>query len=363
MRAMQGVSGELAWADSILGDALRSPQDQLRARALVQRGLLRLFTDSGVTAEELIATGEEAISILSGHQDDLGLARAWRLIEQAYYLARRAGPSTEAAERALAHARRASDEFEVKENIEWLAVAHALGPTPAPEAQRRIQGLVEEASGDRFLEATLHSLRGSQSAMCGRAAEAEDAFTRARDALDDRELHRNAFFQIHLGLAEPLLANGRVLEQEQRAACEALEQLGEKTAYSSVAAMLARTLCDRGLDDEAEHYTHASEEAAGPNDVLSQIVWRSTRAKVLAHRGQFEAATDLALEAVAFAEQSDFLSAQGDALMDLAEVLRITGLTDRATSALARAQALYRRKENVVMAERARAIEAELGGA
>jgi len=360
VRAMQGMSGDLAWADSILRDALESGQDQLRARALVQRALLRLFTDSHVTADELIAAAEEAIAVLASHRDDLGLARAWRLIEQAHYLARRAGPSTEAAERALVHARRAGDEFEIKENIEWLAVGHALGPTPAPEAVRRIQDLLEEASGDKFLEATLCSLRGSQTAMCGRAAEAEAAFTQARGALDARDLHRNAYFQIHLGLAEPLLESGHVLEQEQRAACEALEQLGEKTSYSSVAAMLARTLYAQGRHEEAEYYTRASEKAAHPNDVLSQIVWRSTRAKVLAHRHQFEAAENLAVEAVAFGAQSDFFTAHGDALMDLAEVLQLAGRRDDAADALDRAQTLYKRKGNLVMAERARVSQAEL---
>jgi class 3 adenylate cyclase len=363
VRAMQGMGENLAWADSILGEAVESGQDRLRARALVQRGLLRLFTDSQATPDELIAAAEEAIGVLASHGDDLGLAQAWRLIEQAHYLARRAGPSTEAAENALVHANRAHDEFEIKENIEWLAVGHALGPTPALEALRRIESLLEEAKGDRFLEATLYSLQGSQTAMCGRAAEAEERFELARNALDERDLHRNAYFQIHLGLAEPLLANGEVLEQEQRAACEALEQVGEKTSYSSVAAMLARTLCAQGRDAEAEHYTRASEEAAHPNDVLSQIVWRSTRAKVLAHRREFEAAETFALEAVAFAEQSDFLNAHADALMDLAAVLQLAGRSDGAADALSRAQALYERKGNIVMAERARANQAELQGA
>jgi class 3 adenylate cyclase/tetratricopeptide (TPR) repeat protein len=363
MRAMQGMSGELAWAHSILSEALESGQEQLRVRALVQRGLLRLFTDADVRADELIASAEEAIAVLSSNDDELGLARAWRLIEQAHYLARRAGPSTEAAERALVYARRARDEFEVKENIEWLAVGHALGPTPAPEAARRIDSLREDAKGDKFLEATLCSLRGSQTAMCGDAEGAEEAFTQARDALDERDLHRNAFFQIHLGLAEPLLANGHLLEREQRAACEELERLGEKTAYSSVAAMLARTLCAQGRHEEAEHYTRASEAAAHPNDVLSQIVWRSTRAKVLAGRNQFEAAEELALEAVAFAEQSDFLSNHGDALMDLAEVLRLAGRWSDAVDAFARARALYERKGNIVMAERARTSQVSFAGA
>ena len=214
---------------------------------------------------------------------------------------------------------------------------------------------MEEAGEDRFLFATLCSLQASLAAMCGRASEAEALFAQVRAALDEHDLHRNGYFQIHLGYAEPLLANGEVVEQEQRAACRALEEVSEKTMYSSVAAMFARTLYDHGRNDEAERYTEASEAAAGPIDVLSQIYWRSTRAKVLAQRRELEAAETLAREAVAFAGQSDFLIAHADALMDLAEVLRLAGRPDEAADAVARALTLYEAKGNLVMAERARA--------
>jgi tetratricopeptide (TPR) repeat protein len=130
--------------------------------------------------------------------------------------------------------------------------------------------------------------------------------------------------------------------------------------YSSVAAMFARTLYARGRNDEAEYYTRASEAAAGPIDVLSQIYWRSTRAKVLAQRGELEAAEALAREAVAFAEESDFLIPRADALLDLAEVLRLAGRSDEPADAVARALALYEAKGNVVMAERTRAALAAI---
>jgi tetratricopeptide (TPR) repeat protein len=191
--------------------------------------------------------------------------------------------------------------------------------------------------------------------MRGLATEAEELFAQVRGALDEHDLQRNGYFQIHLAFAEPLLGNGEVVEREQRATCTALEEVSEKTMYSSVAAMFARTLYARGRIDEAEHYTRASEAAAGPIDIHAQVVWRSTRAKVLAQRGELEAAEALAREAVAFAEQSDFLVTHADALMDMAEVLQLARLSDKAADAAARALALYEAKGNIVMAERTRA--------
>ena len=73
----------------------------LAARALVQRGLLRLFTEPEVTADELIDVAERSIAVFEELGDELGLARAWRLKAQAHYLARRAGACAEASERAL----------------------------------------------------------------------------------------------------------------------------------------------------------------------------------------------------------------------------------------------------------------------
>jgi ATP/maltotriose-dependent transcriptional regulator MalT len=261
---------------------------------------------------------------------------------------------------ALAHAHRASDQLEVEENVEWLAVGLALGPAQAPEALARIEPLLDDVGEDRFLEATLCSLRESLTAISGRGAEAEELFVQARRAVDERDLHRNGYFAIHLGIAAPALSDKAGVEREQRAVCDALEEMGEKTMYSTVAAVFARTLFAEGRYDEAEHYTRASEAAAHPNDVLSHIFWRSTRAKVLAHRGDFGVAEDLAREAVAFAEQSDFLNGHAEALMDLAEVLELAGKSDQTAGVIDQALELYERKGNIVMAERARARSAEL---
>jgi tetratricopeptide (TPR) repeat protein len=356
VRVVQGMSGDLAWADRVLDDALESGDELVKAHALVQQGLLRLFTESQVSSEPLIRNAEGAIIVFQKHGDELGVARAWRLIGQAHYLARRAGPSVDAADHALVHARRAGNlsRLELKEIVEWLAVGLLLGPTPAPEALRRSEPLLQEAGDDRFLILALCAIRGTLSAMCGRESEAKELYARARGAVDERDLHRDGYYAIQLGLAAPVFVDASVLEDELRASCEALEAVGDKTQYSSVAAVLARTLCARRRFAEAEHYTQLSEDSAEPNDVLSQILWRSTRARAFAHRGDFELAERLARDAVRFAGESDFLNTHADALMDLAEVQQLIGKTEETVDSLHQALVLYERKGNVVSAERAR---------
>ena len=115
VRVVQGLT-DLSWADRVLTEAVEaaatSGDRRLAAHALVQRGFLRLFTSSEVTPQELFDVSERAIAVFEGLGDDLGLARAWRLVGQAHYLDRRAASCAEASERALGYARRARDRFE-----------------------------------------------------------------------------------------------------------------------------------------------------------------------------------------------------------------------------------------------------------
>ena len=141
VRVVQGLATEMTWADRVLTEAVEAAATTgdrtLAAHALVQRGLLRLFTEGGVTARELIDVAERSIAVFEELRDELGLARAWRLKAQADYLARRGGACVNASELALEHARIAGDRFEEQEIVEWLVIALLLGPMPAADAAER----------------------------------------------------------------------------------------------------------------------------------------------------------------------------------------------------------------------------------
>lgn len=141
---------------------------------------------------------------------------------------------------------------------------------------------------------------------------------------------------------------------ELRPGYEALARIGERSHFSSVAGLLSRAMYAQGRYEEAEKLSRESEEAARPNDIHSHILWRITRAQVLAQRGELGSAEELALEAVAFAAESDFLDSHGDALVSLATVFRLAGLPQEAVTALEEAVELYEQKGNTVSAARAR---------
>jgi tetratricopeptide (TPR) repeat protein len=130
-------------------------------------------------------------------------------------------------------------------------------------------------------------------------------------------------------------------------------ELGEQSFLPLAAGNLAQALYALDRLDEADAWAARSAELGSRDNSWTEMLWRQVRAKVLARRGEQAEAERLAREAVAIGDQTDMLNAQGDVYADLAEVLALGGRTGAAADALVQALALYQRKGNVAMAERA----------
>ena len=130
--------------------------------------------------------------------------------------------------------------------------------------------------------------------------------------------------------------------------------MGEQAFLSTTAAFLARAVFEQERVDEAEELAQLSARLAAAGDLLTQVLWRGVQARVLATRGQLEAAEALAREAVSLAEQTDFVVYRGDALVDLAHILRDSGRTDEAAAAAAAGLQLHEQKGNLVTAAKIR---------
>ena len=358
VRVVQGLGGDLSWADRVLTEAATAAaaahDPRLEAHALVQHAFLRLFTQPDITPPDLLGVAESAISVFEACGDDLGLARAWRLAAQAHYLGRQAAASAEASEHALEHARRVGDALELREIVEWLCVALMLGPTPAREAAARCEVLLADVEREPILEPTVLSVLANVEAMQGHEMRALELLERWRHAVE--ELGDTVWLSaINFGFVT--LADDPVAaERELRPGYDALRKIGEKSHFSSVTGSLARAVCAQGRYEEADRLSRESEQAARPNDIHSHILWRTVRATVLANRGELDAAEKLAREAVAFAAGSDFLDSHGDALTDLAAVLVVADRPMEAMSALEQAVGLYELKGNALSATRTRAL-------
>jgi tetratricopeptide (TPR) repeat protein len=158
------------------------------------------------------------------------------------------------------------------------------------------------------------------------------------------------------GLVEQLAGDDGAAEAEFRRGYDELESLGEKFLSAILAALLAHTLSAQGRNDEALRFGELSERAAGSDDLLAQVQWRTARAKALARTQRDGDAEALARAAVDLLAATDFLVARGDALLDLAEVLRLGGRADDAVPLVTDAVRVYEEKGATVPATRARSV-------
>ena len=353
VRVVQGLS-ELGWAERVLTEAVEAAATtgdrRLALHALVQRGFLRLFMDADVTPRELLDVSERAVAAFEELDDQLGLARAWRLAAQAHYLDRRAGLCVDASERALEHARRSNDPFEEQELLEWLSIALFVGPAHVSVARERCRQLVAESRTQPLVQAGLLAVLSCLAAMERDLGEATALMERAREIMAEvgEWVWISSFWgsMVSVWVGDPSAA-----EPALRGAYESLRGIGEKSHFSSITHALANIAYAEGRYDDADRLTRECELACRANDVMSHVAWRSIRAKVCARRGEYESAEALAREAVAQAMNSDFQTSQGDALTDLAEVLLIGGRTDEAASALEHAIEIHARKGNRLAAD------------
>src|SRR5438067_257651 len=141
---------------------------------------------------------------------------------------------------------------------------------------------------------------------------------------------------------------------------ETFEEMGERGFRSTIAGFLADALYAQGEYAESARFSRTCEEAAAPDDALSKMLWRRSRAQLLAHEGDLERGEALAREAVQLGEQTDFDNDHADALLDLAESLALCGRRAEALTGIETAASRYERKGNLPSLERAQRLAQEL---
>jgi class 3 adenylate cyclase/tetratricopeptide (TPR) repeat protein len=330
------------------------------AELLAQWALLkqRYWMGTEDTRAELEAFAAEAIPLFEQVGDDEGLVEAWRAIADVEFGRGRFADCLLAKRRALEHARRTGNTSEARFLLAEMGSSLFYGPTAVAE-------LLHWQEEHRWLEPTRPTMavvRGATLGLLGRFDDGREAIGEAehhgRELGVDGVLARAA---LELGELELLAGNTAEGVRQLRTACELIERLGRLSVLSTWAAQLARALLALECDDEAEGWSIRSERLGADDDVVTQVLWRQTRARVLARRGEHDAARRLAAEAVELADSTDMLIQRGHALADLAEVLELGGDVVGAAAALERALAEYERKGVPPAVEQARARLAALG--
>jgi tetratricopeptide (TPR) repeat protein len=149
------------------------------------------------------------------------------------------------------------------------------------------------------------------------------------------------------GPMELLAGDAEAAERDLRRGLAILEPSG---AHGYQEALLAQALYAQSRAEEAAQHVETGAANTAPDNVPAQVLWRSVRAKLDAEVSPATALV-LAREAVALAETMESPNLLGDALSDLAVVLRTAGDAD-ADAIASRALEVYERKGNVPAARR-----------
>ena len=340
-----------------VAEATATGDRRLEELGRVEQAFLRLNTDPDVATEETIGVAEQALAVFEELGDEGGLARAWALIGHANWLLCRSEQMEDAFTRALESTRRAGDPREEGWILRMLALVYCHGPTPVDQAIARCEQILELGRGHAAIEVSTRAKIAGLEAMRGRFELARELYLHCRAVGEEFGVGPVlAALPNYTGPIELLAGDAEASERELREGCRALEELGETSVLSTSEALLARTLEVAGELDEAERHTVRSEQNASRDDLASQITWRGVRARILARRGELEPALQLAADAVAIADRTDFPVWRGEALLDLAEVQRLAD--DRTAFARAAKDALrlFEAKGHLVHAERTRAL-------
>jgi class 3 adenylate cyclase/tetratricopeptide (TPR) repeat protein len=353
-RAAEAVqlAGLVAEEAAAVGDRI----GELTAR--LEEARLTSNLNATVTGERLLGLVGDARLVLEASGDDRALAAAALAESAANNYLLRVTRMGDAAARAVVHAGRAGDRRRELTGLTWVAMSLMYGPTPARDALDRLEREVDPVAPYRQIA------RALLLAMAGEFDEARAVILAERTRFTDLGgVIGIALSACNQGKIERLAGDPATAAAFLREGCDGLAAVGEQGYLSTYVVELGQALYELGRLDEASDCSTRGEALGSPDDLLTQMLWRQLRAKVLARRGELEAAERLASEAVEIGEPTDALEARADALADLAEVLELADRSDEASAALARALELYRQKGVDVSAVRVEARLASLSSA
>jgi predicted ATPase len=346
--------GRLTEAGAVLDEGARlaatAGDERAASHVLVQQQFLRLLRGEEGALDEAARATARVILVFERHKDDVGLCHARRLEAWLFWNEARAEAAAAAWERAAAHARRAGDLHGYYESLTWIASSLWFGPTPAAEGIRRCEAMREEVRESPESEAAILRQLACLNAIVGRFAIARELIATSNATYADLGLTLYVASSDHEAVVELLAGDPAAAEKSARAAYRALEEMGESAFRSTMAATLGLLILEQGRDEEADALAELSARLAASGDLITQVVWRRVRARVLARRAEFQAAEALAREALAIAEATDFVNDRADALIDLSHVLEASNRRDEAVSAVSAALDLYELKGNAIAA-------------
>ncbi len=360
LAAVMGEAGRIREADEILDNLQEQAEvgGDLHATTLggIERLIIQMQTDPGEASAIATQQLHHLLNQADHLEDPSALNRVWHLQALVHWHEVQCEIAARSWERAAVHARNAGDSRRLADALSWQASAALYGPKPVSESEvlcRRIVEHLDELGQDRLARsqvqlslACLLAMKGDHHGAAELVATSDEVNASIGPHLHGAAPHREAF-------VATLRDDHDDAERRLRIGIEKLRSIGDHGLLSTNAAMLAHVVLAQGDVSGAMTLSETSEREAAPDDVITQVVWRTARAKALAQRGDGDDAEPYARAAIAAAERTDCLLYHGDALLDAARTYALLdNRSAEATRFLTQAEAVYQRKEHLIGVQR-----------
>jgi tetratricopeptide (TPR) repeat protein len=345
--------------DAVIADSKTLGSDSIRLRAQVEK-LLPLLSGGAITPQDALALLDEALSVLGGAGDDLGLARAWHLtavVVGGHFC--RCADAGRAAEKALRCYERArfvrSGVVALLDTVAWR------GPLHTASALERCEALLDDAETPVWQSfvlpfiAVLEAMQGRFEVARGHL---DEALVRRREFADEGTVRTSwANFAGEVELLAGELGRAEVILAES---CAALRDAGDAAWLATNTASLAEAVYRQGRFEEALELSAFALATAPPGHLTSLSPATRANALALAAVGRIDEATEVAARLIDMLAGSDAVNERGRASAAAAEVLECAGRNSEARLLWEDALRMFEEKGNVVAMERVRVRLAEL---
>jgi DNA-binding SARP family transcriptional activator len=346
-------AGQFEKAEAALYHAQRitaaNGDERQHAHARVETLLLHLNMSPDEAEMEIARALPELRREFDASQDDLGICRTLQLEAALHWDHARSGAAEYAWLRASDYARKVNDRRQLADILGWLASAALWGPTPAPEGIKRCMDYLDEIGNHPIGKAGILLSMSGLYAMQDDFAAAQEMLNTEKSLLETLGPTMKGVITQPAALIAMLGGDPASAERYLKLEFDSLHQMGERRLLATTAATLARAIAAQGPSryDEAMQLIARSQEAAAHEDLSAQAIGVGLHARILADRGRYREAEELARSAVAISAQTDLLSEHADTLLELSHVLAAAGQVSEAHSAATQALELYQRKGNL----------------
>ena len=339
-------AGELAERAAASGHRVA----ELTAR--IEEGFFALFVKPEGAADRLEGLIQEALPELEQADDLLALFVIHRARGFVAHIRGQMDDEREALDQAVLLVRRLHLTYYEASLLPMMGASRFHGTTPLPDVLAWFDE--QEATGFRHPNNEMN--RTLALAIVGRFDEARARSKALREELEGRGTSISLSLALAMDAPEIERLAGdpaKALEFSKRGRAM-LEEAGERSWLSTAFGFAGQAHYDLGDLDNAMEAANRAAELGASDDVITQMLVRQVRAKVLARRGDLERAERLVLEAIELGEAVDMPCGTGEAYEDLGHVLYLAGKTAEAERAIERAIEIYDAKGAVAMTDRAR---------